>query len=126
MVVTSRCLAFRALIKHEFEKGFELKNSSSLLYSPIYLSSETWKIFRNTECQFYSLELTFKTRKTRILESIFSAKQGLITRTSFVYRTSRLVRISLLISALNKRVLFFSLESYFTKAIENSISCVCI
>ena len=58
-------------------------------------------------------------RKTCILESIFSAKQGLITRRSLVYKTSRLVRISLLISALNKRVLLFSLESYFIKAIEN-------
>ena len=67
----------------------------------------------------FSLELTFLARKTRILESIFSAKQGLITRTSFVYKTLRLVRISLLISALNKRVLLFPLESYFIKAIEN-------
>ena len=57
--------------------------------------------------------------KTHILESIFFAKQGLITRTSFVYKTSRLVRISLLISALNKRIFFFSGESYFIKAIEN-------
>ena len=42
-----------------------------------------------------------------------------ITRTSFEYTTSRLVRISLLINAFIKRVLFFSGESYFIKAIEN-------
>ena len=37
-----------------------------------------------------------------------------------MYKTSQLVRISLLIIALNKRVLlFFSRESYFIKAIEN-------
>ena len=42
-----------------------------------------------------------------------------MTRTSFVYKTLRLVRISLLINALNKRVLLFSGESYFIKAIEN-------
>ena len=36
-----------------------------------------------------------------------------------MYKTSRLVRISLLINALNKRVLLFSRESYFIKAIEN-------
>ena len=42
------------------------------------------------------------------------------TRTlSFVYKTSRLVRISLLISNLNKEVFLFSRESYFIKAIEN-------
>ena len=39
--------------KHKFEKGFELKNSSSLLYLPISSSAETWKIFRNIQCQFF-------------------------------------------------------------------------
>ena len=43
-----------------------------------------------------------------------------------MYKTSRLVRISLLIMALNKRVLLFSRESYFIKAKENFLSCVCI
>ena len=66
------------------------------------------------------LELTFSAGKTRSLESIFFAKQGRITRTSFVYKTSPLVRISLLISALNNRVmLFLSGNSYFIKVIEN-------
>ena len=74
------------------------------------------------------LELTFSAGKTRSLESIFFAKQGRITRTSFVYKTSPLVRISLLISALNNRVmLFLSGNSYFIKVIENFFfSCVCI
>ena len=53
----------------------------------------------------------------------FSQNKEWITRTNFVYKTSRLVRISLLFSALNKRVLFFSRESYFIKAIENFFSC---
>ena len=53
-------------------------------------------------------------------------KQRLVTRTSFVYKTSRLVMISLLINALNKRVLLFSREGYFIKAIENLFSRVCI
>ena len=40
-------------VLHKFEKGFELKNSStSLLYLPISSSAETWKIFRNMLCQF--------------------------------------------------------------------------
>ena len=38
-------------VLHKFEKGFELKNSStSLLYLPISSSAETWKIFRNMLC----------------------------------------------------------------------------
>ena len=39
--------------KHKSEKGFESKNSSSLLYLPISSSAETWKIFRNMQCQFF-------------------------------------------------------------------------
>ena len=100
--------------KHEFEKGFELKNSSSLLYLPISSSAETWKIFRNMQRQCFFARADILSEK-----NFFSAKQGLSTRTSFVYKTLRLVRISLLISTLNKRVLLFPLESYFIKAIEN-------
>ena len=73
-------------------------------------------MFRN----MLELELTFSAGKTRGLESIFFAKQGRITRTSFVYKTSQLVRISVLISALNKRVmLFLSGNGCFIKVIEN-------
>ena len=50
----------QATRKHEFQKGFELKNSRSLLYLPISSSAETWKIFRNMLSQFFfSLEHTF-------------------------------------------------------------------
>ena len=47
-------------------------------------------------------------REKPFLVSIFIAKQELFTRTlSFVYKTSRLVRIALLISNLNKEFFFF-------------------
>ena len=49
----------------------------------------------------------------------FEHWQKLITRTSFVYKTLRLVRISLLISNVYKEFCFFSQERYFMKAIEN-------
>ena len=68
----------------------------------------------------------FKREKTRILESIFFAKRGLITRTSFVYKTPRLVRICLLISSLNKRVLPFFSGKLFYKSNRKLFSCVCI
>ena len=113
-------------VSTNLKKGFELKHSTSLLYLPTSLSVETWKIFRNMLCQFFSLDLTFWVRKTRILESIFFAKQRLITRTSFVYKTLRLVRISLLINALNKEVLLFFSGKLFYKCNRNLFSCVCI
>ena len=35
-MLSKHYLAMRALITHEFEKGFELKNSTSLLYLPFH------------------------------------------------------------------------------------------
>ena len=74
------------------------------------------------QCQFFFAWA----RKTRILEKIFSAKQGLISRTSFEYKTLPLVRISLLISALNKRVLLFFSWKLFYKSNRKLFLCVCI
>ena len=54
----------------------------------------------------------------RILESIFLQNKNRLPVQDFVDKTLRLVRISLLISAI-QRVLRFSRESYFIKAIEN-------
>ena len=54
----------------------------------------------------------------RILESIFLQNKNRLPVLDFVDKTLRLVRISLLISAI-QRVLRFSRESYFMKAIEN-------
>ena len=47
-------------------------------------------------------------------------------RTSFVYKTSRLVRICLLISALNKRVLPFFSGKLFYKSNRKLFTCVFI
>ena len=95
----------------------------------IYPFPRRLKLERSLETccvNFFSLELTFKARKTRILESFFFAKQRLITRTSVAYKTSRLVRISLLINALNKRILLFFTGKLFYKSNRKLFSCVCI
>ena len=102
-------------------KRFELKNSSSsLLYRPISSSAETWKIFRKMLCYFFFFAWAdiLSAKKTHILESIFflETEQGLITHTSFVHKSSRLVRISLLISAINKRVFPFFSGKLFHKS----------
>ena len=70
---------------------------------PISSSAKTWKIFTKLLCQFFSLKLTIKARKIRILESIFFAKQELISHTNLRVQHSRLVTIFLFISALNKQ-----------------------
>ena len=50
--------------RHRFEKGFELKYLTILLYVPISSSVETWKILRNMLCQFFfHLSWHFKQEK---------------------------------------------------------------
>ena len=97
----------------KFEKGFELKTSTSLLYLPI------WKYLETCCVNFFFAWADILSEKNPYFGKHLFCKQRLVTRTSFVYKISRLVMISLLINALNKRVLLFSRESYFIKAIEN-------
>ena len=68
--------------KHEFEKGFELKNSSSLLYLPISSSVETWKIFRNMQCQCFFARADILSKKN----SYFGKHLLCKTRTDYVYK----------------------------------------
>ena len=57
---------------------------------------------------FFFAKADILSEKDPFLESIFIEKQELITRTlSLVYKTSWVVRISLLISNLNKEFFFF-------------------
>ena len=60
-VASPRCA--RQSRKHEFEQGFELKNSTSLLYLPISSSVETWKIFTTCCVNFFRLSWHFKREK---------------------------------------------------------------
>ena len=94
------------------KKCFELKTSTSLLYSPISSSAETWKIFRNMLCQFFfTWAEILSEKKTVIWKASF-----LQNKDCFVYKTSRLVSSCLLISAPNKRVLLFFLGKLFYKS----------
>ena len=95
------------------------------LFSHFLVGWNLENILKHAMSNFFRLSWHFKREKTRILESIFFAKQGLISRTSFVYKTSQLVRICLLISALNKRVLLFFSGKLFYKSNRRLFSCVC-
>ena len=67
---------------------------------------------------FFRLSWHFQARKVRILESIFLQNKNWLRVQDFLDKTLRLVRISLLISAIQRVLRFFS-GSYFKKAIEN-------
>ena len=64
--------------------------------------------YKESESIFLRLSWHFKREKSVFCKASY-LQNRLITRTSFVYKTSRLVRISLLINALSKNVLLFSL-----------------
>ena len=80
-----RCFAFRALITQaRIWKSFRVQNSTSLLYLPIPLSAETWKIFTNKLCQFcFRLSWHFKREK-----SVFWKASFCKTRTDYACKTS--------------------------------------
>ena len=92
------CFAFRAIIKQaQIWKSFSDQNSTSSLYLPIPSSAETWKIFTNKLWQLFFA----------ILESIFLQNKNWVREQDFVYKTLRLVRLSLLISAITESFAFF-------------------
>ena len=74
---------------------------------------------------FFSLKLTFEARKVRILESIFLQNKNWLRVQDLVDTTFRVVRISLLITAM-QRVLRFSSGNLFYKSNRKLFSCVCI
>ena len=122
-----RCFAFRPLITQaRIWKSFSDQNSTSSLYLPIPSSAETWKIFTNKLCHlFFRLSWHFKRKKNRILESIFLQNKKWLHVQDFVYRTLRLVRISLLIIAIRKSCAFF-LRKVIYKSNRKLFSGVCI
>ena len=126
MVVALRCFAFRVLIMQaRIWKCFQVQNSTSLLYLPIPSSAETLKTITNEVCQFFSLKLTFEARKVRILENIFLENKNWLPMQDFVVKTLQLVRISLLISAIERVLSFFYGQSFY-KSNRKLLSCVCI
>ena len=121
--------AFRALITQaQIWKSFVVQNSTSLLYLPIPLSAETWNIFTNQLCQFCFRFISwhFKREKSVFWRASFcKTRTDYMCKLAFVYTTLRLVRISLLISAITKSFAFFS-RKLFYKSNKKLFSCVCI
>ena len=124
MVVTSRCFAFRALIMQaqiNLKKGFEMENSTNLLYLPISLSVETWKIFRNMLCQFFFPWAGILSEKSPYFGRHLFCK----TKTNYVYKLrvqdfATGNNLSFNWSAVNKRVLlFFSGKLFYKSNVEN-------
>ena len=111
--MTLRCFAFRALIRQARTRQ---------VYTLFTQSFVGW----NLENLYKQAVTTFFARKIAILEIIFLQNKNWSRVQDSVYKTLRLVRISLLIGAITKSFAFFSRESHFIKATENLFSCVCM
>ena len=101
MVVTSSCFSIRANHPSTNLKKW-VENSTNLLYSPINSRSET------LENLVFRLNILSE-KNPYFWKASFIVK--LITHTSFVYKTARLV--TLLISNLNKEFAFFSRKLFY-------------
>ena len=79
---------------------------------PIPSSVETWKIFpKHALSIFLRLSWHFKREKSVLWKASFLQNKNWLREQDFVYTTSRLVRISLLISAITKSFALLSRES---------------
>ena len=102
------------------KKGFELKNTTSLLYLPISSSVETWKIFTNMLCQFVFAWADILSEKN----PYFGIHLFCETKTDYAYK----LRVQDVATGKNasfnqcskqESFAFFSWESYFIKAVGN-------
>ena len=120
MVVVSS-FAFRALIMQAWIwKSFRVQNSRTLLYWPIPLLAETWKIVTKKVCQFFlHLSWHFKSEKNLYFEQHLFAKQELIMRARLCVQDFATGKNFSFNQHHNKQFCVFFRESYFMKAIEN-------
>ena len=87
-------------------KSFLVENSTSFLYLPIPLSAETWKIFKHAVSIFFTQADILGEKNPYFGKPLFW-KTITDYVLDFMYKTSGLVRISLLISSITKIFVFF-------------------
>ena len=93
---------------------FLVENLTSLLYLPIPLLAETRKIFRDMLCQFvFRLSWHFKQEKSVFWKASFLQNKNWLREQDFMYKTSRLVRISLLIIFITKKKVIKAIKNFF-------------
>ena len=106
MVVTSRCFVFHALISQaRIWKSFSVQSLTSLLYLPIPLWVETWKIItKHALSILFLVNWHFKQEKSIFWKASFFVKQRIDIKymQHFMHKTLWLIRISILISAITK------------------------
>ena len=109
-----------------FEKVFKFKTQQVYFIYPFLHQVKLGKLLQRCVI-FFSLKVTFQARKICIfLESIFLQNKNWLRMQDFVYKTWRLVRISVLIRTVTKSLRFFSGGLFYKSNLKNFFSFVCI
>ena len=127
MVVASRCFAFCTLITQaqiNLKKFSSSKLDKFTLFTHSFVGWNLENHYKEGVSIFFAYA-DILSEKIRILESIFLQNKNSLHVRDFVYKTLRLVRISLLIRTVTKSLRFFSGELFY-KSIRKLFSCVCI
>ena len=119
MVVTSRCFAFRALIR-QARIWKSLKLNKFALFTHSFIGLKLGKSLQRKCVNFFSLKLTFWARKDRILESIFLQSKNWLTGQDFA--TGK----NFSFNQCHTKSFAFFLGKLFYKSKRKLFSCVCI
>ena len=107
------------------KKFLSSKLDKFTLFTHSLVSWSLENLYKQAVWILFSLKLTFLARKIRTLESILLQNKNWLRVQDFVYKTLRLVRISLLIRAITKSFAFF-LGKLFDKSNRKLFFCVCV
>ena len=127
MVVVSRCFAFRALITQAriWKKISSSKLDKFTLFTHSFVGWNLENRYKEGVSIFFRLSWHFKREKSVFWKAFFLQNKNWLRVQDFVDKTLRLVRISLLISAIQRVLRFFS-GNLFYKSNRKLFSCVCI
>ena len=127
MVVASRCFAFSRTnhASTNLQKFSSSKLDKFTLFSHSFVSWNLENRYKEGVSIFFHLSWHFKQEKSVFWKAIFLQNKNWLRVQDFVYKTLRLVRISLLIRTVTKSLRFFSGELFY-KSNRKLFSCVCI
>ena len=127
MVVASRCFAFSRTnhASTNLQKFSSSKLDKFTLFSHSFVSWNLENRYKEGVSIFFHLRWHFKEEKSVFWKAIFLQNKNWLRVQDFVYKTLRLVRISLLIRTVTKSLRFFSGELFY-KSNRKLFSCVCI
>ena len=101
------CFSRANQASRNLKKFLSWKLDKFTLFTHSFIGWNLENLYKQAVSIFFWLKLTFQVKKIRILESISLQNKNRLRVQDFVYKTLRLVSISLLIIAITKSFAFF-------------------